>query len=207
MSVFCLVMHILCVNSLKLLSGFFWDKVWLSWWGEVGNPASVLISLGLKFVDNDVVLLWSHHAGKLLLLVIDTTACTHARRSHNRRNIHGTTRYVRLCGKSVWYCCARAYARGVGVKTPLWICYVTKTSLLMQWSLCMFSYIFYLCDVNLTQKPQNDFAWKFQGTLQMDQKEIFTFWWESGLSPVSKNHLTTFANLPSTTYFHACVTW
>jgi len=28
----------------------------------------------------------------------------------------------------------------------------------MQRSLCMFSYIFCLFDVNLTQKPQNDFA-------------------------------------------------
>ena len=29
MSILCLVMHILCVFALKLLSGFFWDKVWL----------------------------------------------------------------------------------------------------------------------------------------------------------------------------------
>ena len=28
-SVLCMVMHILCINTLKLLSGFFWDKVWL----------------------------------------------------------------------------------------------------------------------------------------------------------------------------------
>ena len=27
-SVLCMVMHILCINTLKLLSGFFWDKVW-----------------------------------------------------------------------------------------------------------------------------------------------------------------------------------
>jgi len=54
---------------------------------------------------------------------------------------------------------------GLGWKPTPWICYVAKTSLLMQRSLCMFSYIFCLFDVNLTQKPQNDFAWKFQGTL------------------------------------------
>ena len=150
MSVFCLVMHILCVNSLKLLSGFFWDKVWLSWWGEVGNPASVLISLGLKFVDNDVVLLWSHHAGKLLLLVIDTTACTHARRSHNRRNIHGTTRYVRLCGKSVWYCCARAYARGVGVKTPSLnlLCYKNVITYAMEFVYVFVHFLLVWCQLN-----------------------------------------------------------
>jgi len=29
----------------------------------------------------------------------------------------------------------------------------------------MFSNIFCLFDVNLTQKPQNNFAWKFQGAL------------------------------------------
>jgi len=29
MSILCLVMHILCVFALKLLFGFFWDKVWL----------------------------------------------------------------------------------------------------------------------------------------------------------------------------------
>jgi len=31
-------MHVLYVYALKLLSGFFWDKVWLFWWREVGNP-------------------------------------------------------------------------------------------------------------------------------------------------------------------------
>jgi len=57
-------------------------------------------------VYKDVLLLWSRHAGKLLLLVIGSTskACTHTRRSHNRKNAHGTTRYARLCGESVRYC-------------------------------------------------------------------------------------------------------
>jgi len=36
--------------------------------------ATVLISFRLEFVDKGVVLLWSHHAGKLQLLVIDTTS-------------------------------------------------------------------------------------------------------------------------------------
>ena len=79
--------------------------------------------------------------------------------------------------KSFVFCCSICYScccvgtkgvrkgLGLGLKPPPWICYVTKTSLLMQRSLCMFSYIFCLFDVNLTQKPQNDFAWKFQGTL------------------------------------------
>jgi len=64
---------------------------------------TVLISFRLKFVDKFVELLWSHHVGKLLLLVIDTTskACTHARRNHNRKNTHSTIRYVRLCGENV----------------------------------------------------------------------------------------------------------
>jgi len=38
----------------------------------------------------------------------------------------------------------RTQGGGFGVKPPPWICYVTKTSLLMQRSLCMFSYIFCL---------------------------------------------------------------
>jgi len=29
MSILCLVMHVLCVYVLKLLSDFFWDKIWL----------------------------------------------------------------------------------------------------------------------------------------------------------------------------------
>jgi len=53
----------------------------------------------------------------------------------------------------------------LGLNLPSWICYVTKTSLLMQRSLCMLSYIFCLFNVDLNQKPQNDFAWKFQGAL------------------------------------------
>jgi len=40
MSILCLVMHISCVYALKLLSGFFWDKVWLFWWRQVGNPVA-----------------------------------------------------------------------------------------------------------------------------------------------------------------------
>ena len=30
---------VLCVYSVKLLSGFFGDMVWLFWWKQVGNPA------------------------------------------------------------------------------------------------------------------------------------------------------------------------
>jgi len=33
----------------------------------------------------------------------------------------------------------------------------------------------------------------------MDQKLIIRFWWEFGLSFASRNHLTTFADPPSTT--------
>jgi len=32
----------------------------------------------------------------------------------------------------------------------------------------------------------------FNETLQMGQKVIITLWWESGLSSVSRNYLTTF---------------
>jgi len=36
------------------------------------------------------------------------------------------------------------------------------------------------------QISRNEFACKFQGTLQMGQKVIIRFWWESGLSSASK---------------------
>jgi len=39
---------------------------------------------------------------------------------------------------------------------------------------------------------RNEFACKFQGTLQMDQKVIIRFWWQSWLSSAPRNHLTTF---------------
>jgi len=41
------------------------------------------------------------------------------------------------------------------------------------------------------QIPRNAFACKFQRTLQMGQR-VIRFWWESGLSSASRNHLTTF---------------
>jgi len=34
----------------------------------------------------------------------------------------------------------------------------------------------------------------------MGQKVIIMFWWDIGLSSASKNHLTTFANPPSTAH-------
>ena len=43
-SILCLVMHILCVNALKLLSGFiwlFWTKSGFFWWRQVGNPTAL----------------------------------------------------------------------------------------------------------------------------------------------------------------------
>jgi len=40
------------------------------------------------------------------------------------------------------------------------------------------------------QIPQNRFACKYQGTLQMGQKVMIRFWWESGLSSESRSHLT-----------------
>jgi len=48
--------------------------------------------------------------------------------------------------------------------------------------------------------PANDFACKFQGTLEMGQKVIIRFWWESGLSSASTNHLNTFADLSCATH-------
>jgi len=42
------------------------------------------------------------------------------------------------------------------------------------------------------QIPRDEFAYKFQGTLWIGQKEIITFLWKSGLSSASRNHLTTF---------------
>jgi len=52
------------------------------------------------------------------------------------------------------------------------------------------------------QIPRKKFAFKFQGTLHMGQKVIIRFWWESGLSSASRNHLTTFADLA---YTYACL--
>jgi len=43
------------------------------------------------------------------------------------------------------------------------------------------------------QIPRTEFACKFQGTLQMGQKVILRYWWESGLSSSSRKHLTTFS--------------
>jgi len=47
--------------------------------------------------------LWTPDVGNLLLLLIAATSkgCTHARRNHNRKNTHSTTRCVSLCGESV----------------------------------------------------------------------------------------------------------
>ena len=45
------------------------------------------------------------------------------------------------------------------------LCYKNVITYAKEFVYSMFSYIFCLFDVNLTQKPQNDFAWKFQGTL------------------------------------------
>jgi len=50
-----------------------------------------------------------------------------------------------------------------------------------------------------------EYAFKFQGTLQMGQKVIITFWWESGLSSAYRNHLTTFCRpFAHYTYFRLC---
>jgi len=42
------------------------------------------------------------------------------------------------------------------------------------------------------QIPRKEFSCKSQGTLQIGQKVIIRFWWESGLSSASRNHVTTF---------------
>jgi len=47
-----------------------------------------------------------------------------------------------------------------------------------------------ICRLNANNT--NEFAWKFQGALQMGQKIVIRFWWESGLSSASRNHLITF---------------
>jgi len=39
---------------------------------------------------------------------------------------------------------------------------------------------------------RNEFACKFEGTLQMGQKVVNGFRWESALSSASRNNLTTF---------------
>jgi len=38
------------------------------------------------------------------------------------------------------------------------------------------------------QIPRNEFTRKFQGTLQMGQKVIIRFWWESGLLSAYRNY-------------------
>jgi len=53
------------------------------------------------------------------------------------------------------------------------------------------------------QIPRNEFTCKSQGTLYVGQKvTIRVWWWESGLSSASGNHLTTFCG-PSVHY--ACL--
>ena len=76
------------------------------------------------------------------------------------------------------------------LKPPPWAWYFTKTLLPLQRRLIVFAYLLL---VNFSmQIPRNKFACKFQGTLLMDQKVTTRFWWESGLSSASRNHLTTF---------------
>jgi len=49
---------------------------------------------------------------------------------------------------------------------------------------------------------RNEFACKFQGTLQMGQKVIIRFRWASGLSSASRSNPTTFCRSFA---YHACL--
>jgi len=48
MSILCLVMHMLCVFALKLLSDFFWDKVWLFLMKTGWQPCSAVVRLAVQ---------------------------------------------------------------------------------------------------------------------------------------------------------------
>ena len=80
---------------------------------------------------------------------------------------------------------------GVGVKPPLSFLFCKKTSWLCMWD-HLFSHTFACYFVDLMEIPRNKFACKFQGTLWMGQRVIILFWRESGLSSLSRNHLTNF---------------
>ena len=85
----------------------------------------------------------------------------------------------------------KAYASGLGL-TPPELDILQKLYYLRKGDY-LFSHIFCLliCRLN-ANKPRNKFACKFQGTLQMGEKVIIRFQWESALSSASRNHLTAF---------------
>ena len=80
---------------------------------------------------------------------------------------------------------------GVGVKPPLSFLFCKKL-LNFAWEVICFRILFACYFVDLMEIPRNKFACKFQGTLWTGQRVIIMFWWESGLSSASRNHLTTF---------------
>jgi len=110
------------------------------------------------------------------------------------------SRYKNTCEHPLALHRYRAYARGGGVTLPLEF-HVTKTLLPALRRLIVFAYKF----VDLMQIPRNEFACTFQGALKMGQKVIIIFWWESGLSSASRNHITTFCS-PFVHYAVRCLT-
>ena len=87
----------------------------------------------------------------------------------------------------------RAYVRGwgLGLNSPVELDILQKLFYLCKGDQ-LFSHTFCLLIFQLNAKTWNTFAGQFQGILQMGQKVITRFWWESELPPTSRNHLTTF---------------
>jgi len=50
------------------------------------------------------------------------------------------------------------------------------------------------------QIPRNKFACSFKEHCKWAKNAIIRFWWESGLAPASRNHLTTFWRPSSSTH-------
>jgi len=89
--------------------------------------------------------------------------------------------------------------KGLGLTPPLSLIFY-KNFIICAKEINCFRILLLVNLFDLKQTPQNKFACKFPGTLSMSQKIIIRFWFESGLSSASRNHIIIFADLSSTTH-------
>jgi len=80
---------------------------------------------------------------------------------------------------------------GFGVKTPAWAWYLTKTLLPAHTSLIVFAYFLLVNLSPYCKYHGNNLHANFKEQCKWAKKKI-RFWWESGLSSASRNHVTTF---------------
>ena len=113
------------------------EIMWSCVWDRMVNSVDLIQTCGQGY---GVAVVTS--CSPLLLLVIDTTskACTHARRSHSRKNTHSTIRYVRLCGESVRYCYSLCFCWRYTVdsvkqqRTSIWVSWRIWCKALSWWA-------------------------------------------------------------------------